>query len=233
MKLSKPSPAMIVALVGVFLGLGGVGVAATGGNFILGQPNTADKTTALSSNVTTGPTLQLTNTSTKPAARFTTSSGVAPFAVDRSTRVANLNADQLDAINSTGFVRGKSAQVVSSRITTANDHSAPFVPIITVPGFGTLKGQCPDFNGSYMYFFSTDTSGWEVIEKYDGSAPVVITSPSTNVVQDARPGGDHFTLGLGHGVGTSALTATVDVFSNWDSTNGCTWQAQAVVSQGS
>ena len=36
--MRKPSPAMIVALLGVFLGLGGVGVAATGGTFIPASP---------------------------------------------------------------------------------------------------------------------------------------------------------------------------------------------------
>jgi hypothetical protein len=43
--------AMIVALLGAFLALGGVGVAATGGNFILGQANSADQSTSLSGTV--------------------------------------------------------------------------------------------------------------------------------------------------------------------------------------
>jgi hypothetical protein len=46
--MSKPSPAMLVALAALFVALGGVGVAATNGNFILGQTNTADRTTELS-----------------------------------------------------------------------------------------------------------------------------------------------------------------------------------------
>lgn len=51
--MHKPSPATVIALVALFVALGGVGVAATGGNLILGQPNSADKTTAL--NVSTLP----------------------------------------------------------------------------------------------------------------------------------------------------------------------------------
>jgi hypothetical protein len=43
--MRKPSPAMIVALLSLFVALGGVGVAATGGNFILGQSNSASSTT--------------------------------------------------------------------------------------------------------------------------------------------------------------------------------------------
>jgi hypothetical protein len=39
---------MLVALLALFVALGGVGAAATGSNFILGQSNTANKTTGLS-----------------------------------------------------------------------------------------------------------------------------------------------------------------------------------------
>jgi hypothetical protein len=83
--------------------LSGSGMAATGGNLILGQPNSAGNTTGLSSGVTTGPTLQLTNTGSKAAARFRTNSGVPPFAVDRQAKVANLNSDLLDGFDSSRF----------------------------------------------------------------------------------------------------------------------------------
>ena len=58
--LRKPSPAMIIALLALFVALGGAGVAATGGNFILGQQNTADKTSDLQGSVA-GPQLRVTN----------------------------------------------------------------------------------------------------------------------------------------------------------------------------
>src|SRR4051812_45965076 len=54
--MRKPSASMVVAGTALFVALGGVGVAATGGNFILGNPNTAEDTTELSSGVTAGPT---------------------------------------------------------------------------------------------------------------------------------------------------------------------------------
>src|SRR5436190_13427572 len=84
----------------------GVGVAATNGNFILGASNSADKKTALSSTVTTA-TFGLTNTGGGKAATFSVDSGVAPFTVNSATRVSNLNADKLDDINSTGFLRNR------------------------------------------------------------------------------------------------------------------------------
>jgi hypothetical protein len=107
MKLSthRPSPALVISVLALFVALGGVGMAATGDNFILGQPNSADQTTALNSGVTTGPALQVTNSANKPAARFITNAGIAPFLVDRSIRVTNLNADWLDGLNSTQFLR--------------------------------------------------------------------------------------------------------------------------------
>src|SRR6266571_904932 len=133
-----PSPSMVVALAALFVALGGVGVAATGGNFILGQSNSADKTTALGvstlPSATTCPApcpalrvsdtstaanaggLQVTNKSTSPAAQLTNngggqalklfvSGGVAPFTVNSGGKVTNLNADKLDGIDSSGFLR--------------------------------------------------------------------------------------------------------------------------------
>jgi hypothetical protein len=56
----KPSPAMIVALLALFVALGGAGMAATGDNFILGQQNSADAPTELQGNVN-GAQLRVTN----------------------------------------------------------------------------------------------------------------------------------------------------------------------------
>jgi hypothetical protein len=139
--------------------LGGVGVAATGGNFILGQSNNAGNTTALSSGVTTGPTLSLTNTGGKPAARFSADSGVQPFSVGSATKVANLNADKLDGFDSSYFLpkTGKAADadkldgVDSSGFVqgrgTALANRIVFVPtntkaLLTIPGLGGLYATC-------------------------------------------------------------------------------------------
>lgn len=101
--MRKPSPAMLVALAALFVALGGVGVAATGGNFILGNSNTAGNTTTLSSGVTTGPALDVSNTGGKPAARFS-AIGTSPFIVSNARKVPNLNADQVDGKDSTAFL---------------------------------------------------------------------------------------------------------------------------------
>jgi hypothetical protein len=82
-----PSPAMTVAIVSLLVGLSGTTYAATGGNFILGQTNTANKQTLL------------------------TSSAHAPFTVNSSTKVDGLNSDQLDGLDSSAFLpsNGKAA----------------------------------------------------------------------------------------------------------------------------
>src|SRR5919109_972596 len=46
----RGSVALVLSLLSLFIALGGAGMAATGGNFILGQSNTADKTTELTVN---------------------------------------------------------------------------------------------------------------------------------------------------------------------------------------
>jgi len=42
---------MLIGLAALFVSLGGAGMAATGGNFILGKPNSADATSSLTANI--------------------------------------------------------------------------------------------------------------------------------------------------------------------------------------
>jgi len=95
----------VVAYVALFVALGGTTYAATGGNFILGKPNSASSTSSLTAPVS-GKALQLNNTSTAAGATalgLNVATGHAPFTVNSGTKVANLNADKLDGIDSTGF----------------------------------------------------------------------------------------------------------------------------------
>jgi hypothetical protein len=98
----------------LFISLGGVGYAANGGNFILGQANSATNQTSLSSNNAAAPTLNLVNTGGRPAARFQANGGIAPFTVSNSTKIANLNADKLDGLDSSVFARTAHFAAVST-----------------------------------------------------------------------------------------------------------------------
>jgi hypothetical protein len=105
-RLHRPSPAMTVALLALFVALGGTTYAATGGNFILGKPNSAGATTSLSAPVA-GKALQVTNTSTGAGATglgLSVATGHSPFTVNSGTKVAKLNADLLDGADSSAFL---------------------------------------------------------------------------------------------------------------------------------
>jgi hypothetical protein len=90
-RLRRPNHATVVAYAALVLALSGTAYAATGGNFILGQSNTAGATTKLTNNGS-GPALSLKSTS-------------APLAVSNAKRVTNLNADLLDGFSSGAFQR--------------------------------------------------------------------------------------------------------------------------------
>jgi hypothetical protein len=122
--LKKPSPAMIVACLSLFIALSGVTYAATGGNFILGNPNTATSQTSLSAPVAgnaQGPksVLQLTNTSTAAGAEglgITVGANKAPIHVNSTAgKATNLNADKLDGLDSSAL-RGARAYAFSGGI---------------------------------------------------------------------------------------------------------------------
>jgi hypothetical protein len=110
-KISGISHATVVAYMALFMAMSGTAVAATGGTFILGKANSADSVSTLSSSV--GSALSLRS----PA-------GSAPLQVNRTVKVARLNADLLDGIDSTGLVQvGKTNAGV--RTTLSNPDGVP------------------------------------------------------------------------------------------------------------
>jgi hypothetical protein len=102
---SRLTYANVMATVAAFLALGGTTLAATGGNFILGQSNSASSTTGLSAG-TTGPALRVTNTSTGTAASFNAAVAHPAIAVNTSAKINKLNADMLDGIDSAALLDG-------------------------------------------------------------------------------------------------------------------------------
>jgi len=101
----RPSPALVISLVALFVALGGTTYAATGGNFILGHGNKATSQSGLTSN-NAGKTLNLTQQSTNAAATalsLNVPAGLPPMTVNSGMKVVNLNADMVDGIDSTGL----------------------------------------------------------------------------------------------------------------------------------
>jgi hypothetical protein len=137
--------ANVVSLAALFVALGGTTYAATGGNFILGKSNSASSTTALTAPVA-GKGLQVTNTSTGAGATalgLNVASGKAPFTVNSGTKVANLNADKLDGIDSSGFLSSASVKKLSFEASVG-----PSEPVLATVGPYTIKGQCADLMGT-------------------------------------------------------------------------------------
>lgn len=96
-RFRMPSPAMVVALLALAVAMSGTAYSATGGNFILGQSNSASHVTALKNS--RGAAMALTSGGKGTPLSLTAPAGVAPLAVNSPTRVANLNADLLDGLS--------------------------------------------------------------------------------------------------------------------------------------
>jgi hypothetical protein len=136
---SHLSFANVVSLVALSVALGGTTYAATGGNFILGQSNSATSTTALSAGPT-GPAFKATNTSTGTAGSFNVAAGHPPLTVNSGTKVTNLNADKLDGLDSTSFVSSSKLQRVGP-VTVTVASGTITAPIATLGHF-SFAGVC-------------------------------------------------------------------------------------------
>jgi hypothetical protein len=157
--MRKPSPAMIVALLSLFVALGGAGMAATGGNLILGQSNSASTPTSLNAPVAGGRTLTLTNLNTavgSSALKLNVASNHAPFQVSSATKVPSLNSDLLDAHDSTYFLPASGTAANSSAL--GGEPPSHYLPVsgsvrswtwaintltLAAPSDGDKTAQCP------------------------------------------------------------------------------------------
>ncbi len=125
---SQLTYANVMATIAVFMAIGGTTYAATGGNFILGNPNSATSTTALSAPIA-AKALQVTNTSTGAGATglgLSVASGHPPFTVNSGTKVTNLNADKLDGLDSTALGSGVLGGVASN-VSDITDDTRPLI----------------------------------------------------------------------------------------------------------
>jgi hypothetical protein len=135
----------VVGYVALFIALGGTTYAATGGNFILGQSNSASSTTSLTrTGANTGKGLQVTNNSTGAGATalgLNVAGGHAPFTVNSGTKVANLNADKVDGQDASALLGAHAYGHISS--------SASFGPSKNITGVSNPASGffCLSFGG--------------------------------------------------------------------------------------
>jgi hypothetical protein len=207
--LKRPSPAMVVACLALFVALSAGGYAATGGNFILGQANSATSQTSLTAPVGGGKVLQLTNTNTAAGAEglgITVGSNKAPIRVNANAgKAANLNADKLDGKDSTQLSPasgdGRTADlalngtqlVLSTNITTAGPSTLLASAALQLDGNGDELVLC---------IFAFDNLGF---------SPQYLT----RIVETGRPiDVTSFSIVWAQGVGAGAHT--VDLRCNSD-----------------
>lgn len=140
--------ALISAVVAAFVAAGAA--VATTQAFTLGTTNRVDaatKVTNLQSNGSTvnpvdGPILTLENKSATANATplsLLAAPGRPALKVNNQVKVASLNADLLDGIDSSGFVQGKGTSTSATLIHSADDVVRP---LLTLPKLGSFTAQC-------------------------------------------------------------------------------------------
>jgi hypothetical protein len=131
----------------------------------LGQTNTVSKSTHITAASKKAATLVLANTGGQPALSLSVASGVAPFAVNSSTKVASLNADLLDGIDSSGFYRAGS-KVADSALLDGIASSGFYKAGSKVADSALLNGI--DSNGFYKT--GSKVSDSDLLDGLDSSA---------------------------------------------------------------
>ncbi len=135
----------IVAFVGVAPVVGGTGLGAV---FNLGRTNTVNSVSTLTGS-TTSRMLQVTNKGTGAALQLTTRTTAPPLKVNSSVKVANLNADKLDGIDSTGFIRPTGQILVSA----GNSQWVPFTstdPVSNTSFSSTVQWQRSGVGANFL-----------------------------------------------------------------------------------
>jgi len=193
---------MLVALAALFVSLGGAGWAATGDNFILGKANTADATSALTANVPGADVLRVANldaTAGSAGLRIDVASGHAPIRINSSAgRAPNLNADKLDSLNSTDFLRNTAPLSLTGSTSTGG--------VITGKNTGNANGvqgesSSPAASGVYG---QNSTGGYGVAGRSGNGVGVYgesLGGPNAHGVSALSDGPDGTVLATNNGLG--------------------------------
>jgi hypothetical protein len=114
--------------------------ANVGAAFILGAANKVNATSTLTGTTAQGHAmLNVINSGHGTALSLHVSSGRAPFTVNSSTKVANLNASLLGGIGPAGFVQG-GGRVLTAEVELTVGQSN--VPLLNLPGYGRFSVSC-------------------------------------------------------------------------------------------
>lgn len=187
-------------VMGASVALAGSGI---GGVFNLGQSNTVDETTSLSG-TKAGPQLQVTNSSTGSGATglgVNVPVGKPPFAINSTTMVPNLNADQVDNYHASQLTRIGQAKGYDQ--VTVDSTSSSDIAIVTVKapmsGYVYAHGEASAHAGA-----AVETVSLSIIP--DTGAPT--PSQIADVGDAYAPIGVSYVIPVVPGTHTYALHAT-------------------------
>jgi len=247
-----------VLVVSASVALAGSGV---GGIFNLGKSNSVNKTSSLTGSTPGATQLVVSNSATNTgsrgllvtghsptgallaqnslgkAASFQSGSSYPPFDVNSTKKVTNLNADQLDGIDSSGLIQGKgkvyTLAVAIPRPTSGNEFNGYTPSPAVAPGFVNLSFGCPpvgsggsgigvsNLNGGEMNVFLRNTAS--------PTAYYVSLAASGLAVFSTADGGDITTITIqGQPPSTGLQTITVATVSSVVRASDCHFQIQAL-----
>ena len=195
-----------LSVTALFFSLGGAGLAANGGAFILGVFNSATQLTALVANFN-GSALQVSNTSAAASAvplQLTAAAGHPPMKVNTTTKVVNLNADYVDGLNASAQLTrvmripfNLAAGAVSAPITvpanvpvqligvtlTSSPAGVGQASLLRIPGslieWNGLESPSCCTSGAFMQGVSSTLGDLIVHIDYDHDVVVVVASADT------------------------------------------------------
>ncbi len=237
--------AVILALV---LGLASTAFGANGSNFILGVlTNTATDTTRLSGNVAGGPALQVLNDKTQAGSKglqLNVAQGKPPLAVNATAgKATNLNADQLDGLDSTRLVQARGdISGNSQKFSGILEHSEGASFLNT--GFHTVVAHasegppvdvrlsCPSQTGTGTLKLRNNTNNFGDSQRVwvdDGSANPSFDTLGQNqtITKSVSPNGDHFTIQVASVFNTNRM-ATIELFTEQFGPSVCVAKAHVI-----
>jgi hypothetical protein len=177
-----PSPSLVVSMVAQVVALGSAGYSANGGNFILGQANSASTQTKLVAPFN-GPAFRIDNLNTGASAtglKIVTNAARPPLVVNSAVKVANLNADKLDGLDSTQFPR---TSVVSYNLAPGANSAPIALPAnrpVFVMGVTTTLSE-GSVGQATLLRVAGDFIAWTGLESYASGFPSSMAGGLDNV----------------------------------------------------
>ena len=198
---------LTAVLVTTTTALAGSGV---GGVFNLGQVNTVDQKTTLTG-ATSEPQLLIQNSGSGSALNLVVGAGAAPFKVSSSTKVASLNADFLDGLDSADLQKRVNGTCPAGQAVKLV-HADGSVSCLAVGGTGgswSLTGNAGTTGANFLG--TTDLKALVLKVNGEPALELVPTSSSlypndTPAVIGGSPGNSAFTGGL---LGVTPVGATI------------------------